>query len=222
MPSVLARASLTLLLLAIGAVTVVFGVFRVNDIMAALATGAQRDPFDARYVAHPLPSFVHIALGTAFMVIGPLQFVPAIRRRWGGLHRWLGRVFVLAGLVVGGSALYMAAAFPAYGGLTTQAANAFFGSYFVLALLLAFAYARRRRFRAHRAWMIRAYALGLAVSTIRLYILLLQVGLGYRFEEAFGVGFWLGFSTHALAAEVIVNRTRQAPARPTEASRPRV
>lgn len=215
MKRVLTHIPLLVLLLAVGAVTVVFGVFRVGDITASLAAGTRPvEVFDARYVAHPVTSFMHIGLGTLFMLIGPFQFVPEIRRRWLGLHRWLGRVFVISGLLVGGSALYMAFFFPAYGGLVTQAANVFFGGYFLLALLLAFYAIRRKKVRAHRAWMIRAYALGLGVSTIRLYILLLQLAFGYSFEEVFGVSFWLGLSTHALIAELIVQRSSRKPVSP--------
>lgn len=53
----------------------------------------------------------------------------------------------------------------------------------------------------HRRWMIRAFAFGLAVSTIRIWIGLFQ-GFGVlTFQGSFGVAFWLSFVMHALVAE---------------------
>jgi hypothetical protein len=63
----------------------------------------------------------------------------------------------------------------------------------------------------HREWMIRAFAIGLAVSTTRPIV-------GVFFATArlthltphdfFGTAFWLGFTSHAIAAETWINYTR--------------
>lgn len=62
---------------------------------------------DAGFARHPLLTFVHIIPGVLFMVLGPFQFMPAIRTRRLWQHRWSGRAFVAAGYVVGVSALAM-------------------------------------------------------------------------------------------------------------------
>lgn len=50
--------------------------------------------------------------------------------------------------------------------------------------------------------MIRAFAIGLAVGSIRLWMGLLS-GLGsLSLAEAFSPGFWLSLSMHAIAAEL--------------------
>jgi hypothetical protein len=49
----------------------------------------------------------HVATGIVAFLIAPLQFSASIRRRWLGLHRWLGRTYVFATLIASGAALYI-------------------------------------------------------------------------------------------------------------------
>lgn len=58
----------------------------------------------------------------------------------------------------------------AFGGPPQSLATLVFGTWFLAALVLAFRAIRRRGVAAHRRWMIRAFAVGLAVGTIRLWV----------------------------------------------------
>ena len=51
--------------------------------------------------------FVHVAGAATALLVGPFQMLPGLRGRWPGLHRLLGRVYVLGCLSggVGGVAL---------------------------------------------------------------------------------------------------------------------
>ena len=100
------------------------------------------------------------------MVLGPLQFVRSIRVRRPGVHRWIGRVFLVSGLIVGVTALVLGPQV-AIGGANETAATLLFGSLFLFALIKAWLSIRRRKVAQHREWMIRAFAIGLAVATIR-------------------------------------------------------
>src|SRR5215831_8531372 len=53
------------------------------------------------------------------------------------------------------------------GGTDEKAAIALFGTFFLISLAKALWHALRREFAQHREWMIRGYAIGLAVATIR-------------------------------------------------------
>ena len=52
--------------------------------------------------------------------------------------------------------------------------------------------------------MIRAFAIGLAVGTIRLWIGLFQAFGLLSCQDSFGVGCWISFVMHAVAAELYV------------------
>ena len=168
---------------------------------------------DSNFARHRALTLVHVLPGLLFMVLGPFQFAGWIRRRHLHFHRWSGRIFVASGLVVGMSALAMS--FKAtIGGANETAATTLFAMIFLFDLLKAFVHIRRREIRSHREWMIRAFAIGLAVATIRPI-----VGLFFAFsplthltpQQFFGTAFWIGFTLHLIAAETWINYTRWRP-----------
>jgi hypothetical protein len=56
--------------------------------------------------------------------------------------------------------------------------------------------------------MIRAFAIGLAVATMRPMVGAFFAFSGLPIREFFGTVFWAGFTTHAIGAEVLINCTR--------------
>jgi uncharacterized membrane protein len=150
-------------LVALGLVPVIAGSLRLVELSGG--TGAM--PSDARYTASPLPVVIHIVCGTVFAVLGAFQFSPHLRRRRPGWHRGAGRVLVVAGLGVALSALWLNQFFPRAGAAreVLYPLRVVFGVAMVLTIVLGFVAARRRDIAAHRAWMIRSYAIGLVAGT---------------------------------------------------------
>ncbi|HEY6389468.1 MAG TPA: DUF2306 domain-containing protein [Candidatus Acidoferrum sp.] len=176
-----------------------------------LAQFAALDDLFARY---PILTLVHIVPGLLFMILGPLQFNPTIRARHLRWHRFSGRVFVVSGLVVGISALAMSFGMPAIGGVNQAAATTLFGTLFLFALCRAFWHIRRGEVALHREWMIRAFAIGLAVATIRPIIGMFFATspfTGLTPREFFGIAFWIGFVMHLIAAETWIHATGAPP-----------
>jgi uncharacterized membrane protein len=165
------------------------------------------DAFGVRYLRHPGIALVHMLPGLFFLAGGSLQFVTRIRRRNIRIHRRLGWVLATLAATSGLFALIVSFTLPAFGGLTTQTATVFFGAIFLFALIKAIRHIRRKEIQRHREWMIRVYALAMGVATIRLFVGSF-VGLGRRFEDAFGPSFWLGFAVNLLVAEIWINHTR--------------
>lgn len=166
------------------------------------------DDFGLRYLAHPGVALLHILPGLAFVALGPLQFVAGLRARAIAWHRWTGRLLVAAGILSGVFALATAFRLPAYGGALTQAATVLFGAIFLYSLARGFVHIRRREIAAHREWMLRAFALGLGVATIRVVIALLQAVAGLGFAEVFGAAFWIGLGLNLAVAEAWIRHTR--------------
>ncbi|HET7689134.1 MAG TPA: DUF2306 domain-containing protein [Nocardioidaceae bacterium] len=133
--------------------------------LVQLAGGPDLMPHDPRFDAFPVALVVHIVGAAVFALVGALQFVPRLRRR--GWHRRAGRVLVVAGLLVAGSALWLTLFYdakPGTGGLLFGF-RLVFASAMALSLVLGFGAIRRRDIAAHRAWMVRAYAIGLGAGT---------------------------------------------------------
>lgn len=150
-------------LVALSAIPLAAGALR----LVQLAGGPQLMPADDRFTASPAPVAVHILGATVFALVGVGQFVPRFRRAHLDWHRRAGRVLAVAGLLVAASALWMTLFYPAKPG-TGPLLFAFrlvFGSAMVTSLVLGIIAIRRKDVAAHRAWMVRAYAIGLAAGT---------------------------------------------------------
>ena len=176
-----------------------------------LAAPDVSDPFARRYVEHPVVGLLHFGPGLLFVLFAPLQFSPTLRRRHLGLHRRSGRILVVLAAVSGIYALLAGVRLPAYAGSPTLIATLVFGVYFLTALGMGVTRIRQRRVAEHREWMIRVFAIAIAVATIRAVVGLIQVFSELSFEEAFGPAFWIGFTVNALAAEAWI-RAAPAPA----------
>jgi len=179
--------------------------------VASNPVAAQFTALDDLFAHYPILTLVHVVPGLLFMMLGPLQFVPTIRARHLRWHRLSGRIFIICGVVIGLSALAMSFAMPAIGGFNQAAATTLFATFFLIALCKAFWHIRQREIALHREWMIRAFSVGLAVATIRPIIGIFFATSrfsGLTPREFFGVGFWMGFVLHLLAAEAWIHATQ--------------
>jgi len=150
-------------LLMLSVIPVLAGLFRVVQLLG----GPELIPADQRFAGFPLPLVVHIVGASAFLIGGAFQLVPRFRSKHPGWHRRAGRVLAVAGLLVAGSAMWMTlfyAAKPGTGSLL-YVLRLVFASAMAIALVLGVTAIRRGDVAAHRAWMIRAYAIGLAAGT---------------------------------------------------------
>ena len=178
---------------------------------AAANPVAQLAALDDLFARHAILTLVHIVPGLLFMLLGPLHFSARIRARHLRWHRLSGRIFVICGMVIGASALVMSLAMPAIGGVNQSAATTMFATFFLFALGKAFGHIRRREVALHRQWMIRAFAVGLAVATIRpiigIFFATNRIS-GMAPHELFGIAFWIGFTLHLVVAEAWIHATQ--------------
>ena len=134
-----------------------------------------------------------------------------LRSRYLKIHRWSGRIFLAASTIVGMTGLRLATG-KTIGGTDEKAAIALFGTFFLISLAKALWHALRREFAQHREWMIRGYAIGLAVATIRpimgtFFAAAVIRGHTPNPRQFFGTAFWIGFTLQTIAAEIWINRT---------------
>jgi uncharacterized membrane protein len=150
-------------LLGLSAIPLTAGTLR----LVQLAGGPDVMPADDRFAGFPAALVVHIVGAAVYALVGILQFLPRFRRSHRTWHRRAGRLLVVAGLLVAGSALWLTLFYapqPGTGDLL-YVLRLLFGSAMAGCLVNGFAAIRRRDIAAHRAWMIRAYALGLGAGT---------------------------------------------------------
>jgi uncharacterized membrane protein len=155
-------------LLALSLVPALAGAVR----LVQLAAGASVTPDNARFFAAPWPVGLHVVSAVIFCVLGAFQFAPGWRQRHPAWHRAAGRVLVLCGLLAALSGLWMTQFYPPgnesparFDGSAVYAMRLLMGSAMAASLCLGLAAILRRDIPQHRAWMLRAYAIGLGAGT---------------------------------------------------------
>ena len=110
--------------------------------------------------------WTHLAGGTLTALLGPLQFVARLRNAYPRVHRWTGRVYLMAMLVACTGAAGLIATTP--GGFALQAAFAATALAWLCTALMGYTAIRGSRTQAHRRWMLRNYLVTLAPMVFRL------------------------------------------------------
>ena len=169
-------------------------------------------PYNPGFLEFPVATALHVILGGVYLALAPFQFAKRIRSRHLGYHRWAGRVLVAIGLLVGAAGVFMAVVIPA-AGWSERVVVGSFGLLFLLALGKGFLHVRAGRVAMHREWMIRAFAIALAIATTRLIsipaLLIVGVHTDGQVATLVIVSFTVAFVVHALLAEAWIRATRR-------------
>lgn len=197
-------------------IVLVFITIRITTDWPNIVAGTMpEDDFAERFVAHPWVSYLHIGLGAVYLLGAPLQLSRRFRTRHYDVHRRLGRVLLACGLLTGVFALVFGVQF-SWGGVIEASATVIFGLWFLASLVLAFRAIRRGDVPQHRRWMIRAFAVGVGIGTIRIWIgIFTAVVLASAGDSdptlpepvGFGIAFWLAFTMHVAIGEWWLRRT---------------
>lgn len=161
----------------------------------------------------PLPVVLHIVGATVFVVLGALQFSAGLRRRRPSWHRIAGRVAILAALLAAGSGVWLAFATLSDYSPLLFVFRLLAAAGMALCIVFGFRAIRQRRLPRHRAWMIRAFALGLGAATQ-----VFTLGFGERIfgESELSVALLngAGWAINLAVAEGIIRRSPRRAARP--------
>jgi uncharacterized membrane protein len=158
---------------------------------------------------------VHVTFAATALLVGPIQFWPNLRKRVPALHRALGRIYAVGCLAGGIAGLPLA-----LGSTAGPIATAGFGMLavgWIATTALAWRTALKRDFAAHRAWMIRSFALSLAAVTLRIYLGLVPL-LPFSFADAYRAISFLCWVPNVFVAELYLRRAWSHRARRATAS----
>lgn len=153
--------------------------------------------------------WVHVFSSMFALVAGFTQFSRMLLRRAPKLHRGMGKLYVINVLLITGPAGLVMSVY-ANGGWTSKLA------FLVLSLLWWFTTfegwrtAHRKRWLAHRDWMIRSYALTLSAITLRCWKYLIATNFEMPPMDMYRLVAWLGFVPNLLVAEWIVRSLRKS------------
>ena len=155
----------------------VIGFLRIPELLG----GPMLVPSNPRAVIDPVPIVLHILSSALFCLLGALQFLPSLRRKRLDLHRRLGRLVAVGGVISAITGLWMtlAYAFPlALQGPLLFSARIVFSLSMLGFIISAVIAIRSHNIPRHRAAMLRAYAIGQGVSTQTALFLIVMIVFG--------------------------------------------
>jgi hypothetical protein len=125
---------------------------------------------------------LHFLAGGVILLLGCVQLIAPLRERHPGLHRSLGRVYLIASLLAGVGGLVFILAKGTVGGTVMDLGFGLYGVLMIGCAVQTYRHARARRIEVHRAWALRLFALAIGSWLYRMdygFWLLLSGGVGH-------------------------------------------
>lgn len=148
------------------------------------------------------------AMGMIPLLAGFTQFAGWIRKGHPAVHRWMGKAYVVTVCLVTGPASLIMALY-ANGGVTSRMAFATLAVLWMGTTALGWRLAMKRRWGAHREWMMRSYALTLSAITLRIWKYAIVMAFAPPPMDTYRLVAWLGFVPNLLVVEWMIRRGRR-------------
>ncbi|HXB42244.1 MAG TPA: DUF2306 domain-containing protein [Bacteroidia bacterium] len=152
--------------------------------------------------------YLHILSSVFVLLAGAVQFSEYFLCNHKKVHRFIGKMYVFIILFISGpGALVMS--FYANGTTVAKTSFVLLSVLWFLFTTLAFYFAVKRNFIAHRKFMIRSYALTLSAITLRLYALMLPHFIHMEGRNEYALIAWASWTINLLIAELIIFSKRK-------------
>ena len=158
---------------------------------------------------YPWARALHMIPGLILMILMPLQFSTSLRGNYPRIHRISGYVIICGTLFLIPTGLIFAFQHP-YVGFKEQVPTVFYASIYACCIVMALKRVYERNFMAHREWMIRIFAMGIGIYSIRVWYSLFLHLTDLPSQEFFATSFWIGIAFNLVVGEVWINISRQA------------
>ncbi len=135
--------------------------------------------YNIRYLNIPVLMGMHIIAGMIYIVLGVIQFIAWIRRKHIQFHKALGWTLAVCGIVSGIFGIISSALMPSVIMGSGQFSIYVFGTLFVVFIAMGVYRIKTGNIVEHRKWMIRAYAVGLAIVNARIYVIIMMTTSTY-------------------------------------------
>ena len=155
---------------------------------------------------------IHFAAGGIILILGSIQLIAAVRNRYPVLHRWIGRIYVVACMLASIGGLTFIVVNGTIGGTVMDIGFGLYGVLMFFTAINTIRFARARSFQTHRAWAIRLYALAIGSWLYRMdygFWLMLADGAGHEsnFQGIFDyVMDFFFYVPNLIVAEIFIRR----------------
>lgn len=115
---------------------------------------------------------MHLFLAVMVIVGGAVQLVPQIRHRARAVHRWNGRIYIVAAFAISIGGLYMVWVRGSVGDISQHVAISLNAALIMLCAAVALRHARARNLDLHRLWALRLFLVMSGVWFFRVGLML--------------------------------------------------
>ncbi len=153
--------------------------------------------------------FIHVYSSFFVLAAGFTQFSKKLLKTRPTLHRLLGYSYVLNILCITGPASLIMG-FYANGGFSSRIGFILLAILWLFFTYKAVIYARQKKFKQHRVYMIRSFALTLSAITLRAWKYAITNTWELPPMDVYRMVAWLGWGVNLIVAEVYIytNRTK--------------
>jgi hypothetical protein len=148
--------------------------------------------------------YTHVFVSILVLLTGLLQFSWYLLKKYPGVHRTSGKIYVLIVLLFSGpSGLLMG--FYANGGLPARISFVILATLWIAVTWMGWRYALQNNWQKHAAMLIRSYALTLSAITLRFYAFLIGIfHIPLHPVNRYILISWLSWTLNLLIAEAII------------------
>lgn len=157
----------------------------------------------------------HFAAGGIILILGSIQLIESIQGKYPALHRWIGRIYLVACMVAGVGGLLFIIQNGTIGGQTMNIGFGLYGILMIICVIETYRHAVARKLERHRAWALRLYALAIGSWLYRIdygFWVILTDGIGHTktfdgwFDQLMAFFFYL---PNLLIAEIFIRAKRK-------------
>lgn len=152
--------------------------------------------------AYSICFYIHIFAGMVCIAAALLQFSSWILKKRKAIHVWGGRIYVMIVLLLGApTGMYMS--FFAKGGWAERGLFMFMAASWFVFTAKGLMTILQKNVLAHKAWMIRSYAMTLTAVTFRVYYIILYL-MDVELTANYEVSLWMSVAGNLLLAEAFI------------------
>ena len=148
----------------------------------------------------------HITAASVALIAGIIQFLPVVRQKAPLLHRASGYFYAFTATLGLGLGAYISFSLPMIGGTNTIISNIVGGILGISFVGIAFYHIWKKHYLQHGQWMLRSYAVLLAILTVYLLVAFFAL-LGVEAERGYALAHMLCFPINLAVVELFIRRS---------------
>jgi len=151
-----------------------------------------------------IPFYMHVGFGATALGTGIFQFYRKFRVKHLKTHKLLGKIYLLSVMLSGISAVIIA--FHATGGIITQTGFFSLGVVWLFTGWMAYKMVIEGDIYRHEIWITRNYAITFGAVMLRIWLPLLDFGLGLSFVDAYRIVAWISWVPNLIVIEWYIRK----------------